>query len=75
MIRIEAYAPGGKDPVAMDVSRLVVTTDQGNPICLVVTWGDDGGRYIHASQEDDDFDALLKTFGMESATVLKKIEL
>lgn len=72
MILIEAYAPGGKDPVNMEVSRLVVKTEHGNPICLVVTWGDNG-QYLHADQNDDDFDMCLKTFGIESATVLRTI--
>jgi hypothetical protein len=74
MLTIEAYAPGGKDAVVLQASRLVVKTAHGNPICLVVNWGSQN-QYIHADQQDSDFDTLLKTFGVESATILKTIKI
>jgi len=74
MITIEAFAPGGKDAVVMEASRVLLKTANGNPICLVVTWGDKG-QYLHADQDDKDFDAVLQTFGVDAAVVLKKVQI
>jgi hypothetical protein len=74
MITIEAFSPGGKDPIVMEASRVLIKTANGNPLCLVVTWGDKG-QYLHADYEDKDFDAMLQTFGVDAAVVLKKVKI
>lgn len=74
MITIEAFSPGGKDPIVMEASRVLIKTANGNPLCLVVTWGDKG-QYLHTDYEDKDFDAMLQTFGVDAAVVLKKVKI
>lgn len=74
MITIEAFSPDGKNPIVMEASRVLIKTANGNPICLVVTWGDKN-QYLHTAEGDDDFDGMLRTFGVDSAVVLKRVQL
>lgn len=72
MLTVEAYGPGGSAPMRTEATRVLVKDQYGNPLAVVVVYGDN--QILVAHQNDDDFDILLSTFGVESAVVLKRLD-
>jgi hypothetical protein len=71
MVTVEAFGPGGKDPVVTAATRVLITDHHGNPLALVVEW--DRDQYLLAHEGDKDFEQLLATFGVERAMVLNRV--
>ena len=72
MLIIEAFGENGTTPITAKVTRVLVKDEHGNPVCLAVAF--DENQILAAHHLDDDFEALLQTFGTYQFTVRNRID-
>lgn len=71
---LEFFCAGGRNAqVVVDVSRLVVKDDHGNPIGLAVAHTENQTFIAHTA--DDDFETLLDALGLKAATIVRRIHI
>lgn len=68
---VESFAPGGRDAQTVEVSRVIVKDDHGNPLVVAVEFGD--GKYHVSHLLDPDFEHLVATFGYRPPDVNKTV--
>ncbi len=73
MLTVELFSPGGKNPQVIEASRILVRDSHGNPYVLAAVFDDN--QIIVSHVEDEEFDALLTTFGTKAAKVLHRLSL
>lgn len=70
-MKIEIYEAGGKNARVLDAVRVLVRTDKGTPVALVVEWA---SGVMAAHVDDAEFDTLLQTFGADRVVVRNRVE-
>lgn len=74
MLSVESFGPGGDGAQTAEASRVLIRDAFGNPICLAVSWEEDGEpKTIVAHLLDDDFEDLLRTFGVDRVAVVRRV--
>lgn len=75
---VEMWAPGGKSPAVVSVSRILVRDGNGNPIAFAAQFMDNGsgGQCCMAATPDDPmWKSILETVGAKPAEITHHIDI
>lgn len=61
-----------QSPLAVQATRVLVTDDQGTPLCLCVEWAPGHNRVFRVG--DPDFNDQLRMHGVNRTTVVTRVD-